>query len=277
MYICFYSFIGSQGRLAPSTLGLLATSARHPFWASTLFVVWLTLLVELDDSRTCGEGWGKSRIKHWFVAPDRAERGLNWQPGDTLCCCLTTAEHSSTDRIGQEKTSWLVETQTQWRTASQRAGGASGLAEDRPDRFEMFFFFGGLFFSLFFFLSPRGRESPRRLRTIMRWRDPFQLIEWCQALLLALMHSQHRKRPFCPAMYRRNQHKRCTFLGASGNSSCCCLVLDRIRESWFEDSNLLANFAGERKIRIFYWGFKSLLPGKKAPKNVKNCQTFCNF
>jgi hypothetical protein len=39
----------------------------------------------------------------------------------------------------------------------------------------------------------------------------------------------------------------------------------------------LANFAGERKIRIFYWGFESLLPGKKAPKKVKNCQTLGNF
>jgi hypothetical protein len=45
------------------------------------------------------------------------------------------------------------------------------------------------------------------------------------------------------------------------------VVLGRIRESWFEDSNLLANFAGERKIRIFYWGFESLLPGKTAPEN----------
>jgi hypothetical protein len=33
----------------------------------------------------------------------------------------------------------------------------------------------------------------------------------------------------------------------------------------------------DRKIQIFYWGFESLLTGKKAPKNVKNSQTLGNL
>ena len=55
------------------------------------------------------------------------------------------------------------------------------------------------------------------------------------------------------------------------------IVLYRIRESGFEDSNLFANFAGERKIRIFNLGFESLLPGKKSTQKVRICPIFGDF